>query len=241
MSEVAANNVQAPICMPNLIIWFKRVVDKNDSDEWLLDRITISTPNYFQDTKINDRKPASQRFADDVWAFLASYLPASTDEGVRSNQRACLEASNYLFHGVAAVGKRAAEGVQRAFITINNFLGSPKEMFKNNSFPDLLSDLECHLSARTLSDVIIPALNLVASASGPTIRSAEAKVAAFVERLEANKRDIEFYAELISRFVASRDTGMNKGSITTAADTYRNQIDTRALASESAEPDRAQL
>ena len=86
MSRVSVGDVHASVCMPNLVICFKRLASEDSRDDWLLDRITISTPNLLQDTKIDDKKPASEHFADDVWTFLANYLPTNPDELVLSGQ-----------------------------------------------------------------------------------------------------------------------------------------------------------
>ena len=191
--------------MPNLVIWLKRMVASDEVGAWVVDRLTVRANGFSHDLSFTVERQAEDQLSADLWGFLRAYLPAQTDDFVLTAREAVFESRSVLLQGLDVTAHQIKGGVQRVLLTFRNFLGSVSTIFAPNKAPNLLKDVECGLATRTLNDILLPALNAAATDPVDFAEGADDKVDALIHRLKQNKHDIEFYAALLSRFVASLD------------------------------------
>ncbi|MEM6940246.1 MAG: hypothetical protein AAF943_04590 [Pseudomonadota bacterium] len=190
---------------PNIVIWLKRTVVDGDAGAWFLDRISQRGYSHTHEVKFNSPTRAKDDLTEELWHFLQSYLPSGHENFVLTARETVFETNSVLLSGLEVTGHKVTKGVQRVLVTFRSVMGTLKSIFAPNRAPNLLDDARCDLSARTLSDVILPALNLAATEPTEAFKQSGHRIEAFVDRLKENKSGIEFYATLLSRYVAARE------------------------------------
>ncbi len=201
-SNDAASQIGQPPCM---MVWLTRDVHHNGVGAWAIERVSVKTEEYRQEVRYNKAALASERLAKSLWDFLQSYLPPTQEAFVLTARDTVLQTRSLLLNGLEVTATAAIEGTQRVLLKFRHIIGAFQAVFAPNQVPDLMEELKCTLSLRTLNDIILPALNLAASEPAAQFKDAGQRIEAFVDRLRQNKNEIEFYSILLSRFLASRE------------------------------------
>lgn len=98
------------------------------------------------------------------------------------------------------------DGNLNIIFRINRFVGGVNRLFLNRiGFEDPLSPMVSEISARVLSDIAVPLLDLCAIAQqdlGPE----DGPLGAFGKKLRERSAELEFHIELIKRFVENTQT-----------------------------------
>ena len=124
-------------------------------------------------------------------------------------------------------------------VTFRFFLGSMTAMFQPGKAPSVLREVECALSIRTITEIILPALSMAVTEPISAARKhtgAHDQLKAKWEKLSASQSDLLFYCDLISWFVKAQDRhepltfdvgyhGSARGSAMNIPDTQKLDID----------------
>jgi hypothetical protein len=208
MSEITYSSKTKPKIFPSLWFWFVRDVDCDAAGVWKVERLSASAGSFSHNISYTRLSDAEDVLALNFWDKLTDYLPVSLGDGVMTANDFVHEVPSAILHGLRVTAHAAVRGKQRVMIAFKHFLGSFNSLFRENKTPNLLSDSECGLSLRTITDVVLPALNLsLPQLSTESVNGAsrEALIENSIMQMRQNRNEIEFYCALLCRFVRAED------------------------------------
>lgn len=196
-----------PISMPCLTLWLRRTVGPNGVGAWIVERV-IAKAGGFKHNLTFDQDPLAQDcLAKEIWTNLLSYLPDSSGDKVFAARDVYIEAPDVLLQGLTVTAHQSKPLLQRAVVNVKTIIGSLHGIFARGRFPNILREAECDLSAKALNDILLPALSYIGIMSHDAPSQNTQRTEAFARRLQHNAREVEFYASLLTRFVAARTSG----------------------------------
>lgn len=188
---------------PSLTIWLARDIAGGSLSNWRTERIVALTREHQSNVVYSAHRLASDTLARPLWTALQPLLPVDKGQFSKALPELQIEIAGLYLKGMKMTGL-VGRGVQRIMISFQSVTGCIQAVFAANEVPDMMRDLECTLSSRTLGDILLPAMNLAVAEPLEAYEGAELKVKACLKKLNENKQDIEFYMALIERFVASQ-------------------------------------
>lgn len=175
--------------------------------------MSISSERFESMVGFKVSETASTLFEENFWDYIKGYMPFGIMEHIFSAKELAFQISGLILHGLIVTGYRAKNGIQRAIVTFKRVVGDAKFVFKREKSPDFLSDSQCTLATRTLSDIILPVLNIAATEPISIFAENRQSMEAFFDCLDARKSELEFLATLLKRFINSIDGKTKAGPI----------------------------
>ena len=173
--------------------------------QWLLDRLVVQSSEYVENIVFTKQKKADAVLSRALWVQILEYLPTDAGRHVLSAPNAVFQLAGNALHGLGVTGLETMEGLQRVSLSFRAFVGSLSAVFAPNQRPNALQETVCGLSARTVNDVILPALNLASVEPDMVEEDLQSRLNDQLQALRENRLNLEFYATLIARFVAAQD------------------------------------
>ena len=188
---------------PKLTVWLRQDFSPKPEPEWNVERVVLLAGDYQSNVAFSVRKPAQTMLARQVWEAVNPCLPTAPGKSVFSSPDLVIEMPGLYLGGMSLTELVGRDG-QRVMLTFKRTVGDIQSIFAPNKAPSMMREIGCNISAKTIGDILLPAINLAVSEPIEAFDGAEQKVKACLEKLKANKLDIEFYLALIERYVAAQ-------------------------------------
>ncbi len=156
-----------------------------------------------------DTKPSARSYLSaNLTQAVADYLPIDEGRFAFSAQDFLLELHDLVLSGLQVVGLETKSGLQRVSIKFKSFIGNAVALFNPKDTPFFLNDVSCSLSARTISDLVLPILNTISTfdthGHGEN-RITPQNLKTMLHKMRDRKDEIEFQLTLLQRYIGCCD------------------------------------
>lgn len=183
-----------------LNIWLSRSVRGDELGEWMLERVSVKTPECRSNMHLRETCRASAALRGYVWNALRDYLPGSAAAQLMSLPDLTMTTEQSFFGALQITGQPAASGVQHVTCEFRQFIGALDDVLSLKSLPDPMREASLDVCCKTMDDVMLPAVNMSKTHTAGSDQDGEEAVQALLDTLQARLSDIEHYVALISRF-----------------------------------------
>lgn len=199
------SNIQKNNDSAMLNLWLSRTHDARGLSDWKVDRVVVTTNTFVNAISVKSKKSFNTILAQEFIDAITGYLPMTLKEHVLTASDLVFETKGLTLQCLRVTGQKLSDGVQRVMLTFRRALGSVANLFQPDSLPCLMKEAQAGLSTRVLEEILSPVLNLTELTSYQGCKDFEASVANILERLRQRKQDLQFYANLITRYVEQLD------------------------------------
>ena len=193
--ETSENSNQLAICMYR----------DTQTNQWFVERVEFNLPGSRTRTTFNVPQPLRQAFSDEFVAELTPLLPSSHDRGLLADGQINIALSHLSLIGVRVAAQAAFNGIQKVWVRFQRAFGAVQDLLQPQHCTERATVNGLHyVAASTLLDLVLPCLDILRlDGLDPEDREATGRVAARLTALQDKKHDLEFYAGLLTRFLAA--------------------------------------
>ncbi len=174
------------------------------TNQWFVERVEFNLPGSRTKTSFNVPQPLRQAFTPGFVEELTPLLPTSHERGMLADSHVNVAISHLSLVGVRVAAQAVFNGIQKVWVRFQRAFGAVQALLQPQHRTERAAETALHyVAASTLLDLLLPCLDMLRlDGVKPDSEEAAERVAARIDALHAKKHDLEFYASLLTRYLA---------------------------------------
>jgi hypothetical protein len=189
--------------LAKITIWMTRPADVRT--DWDVNSISCKSANFTDRLNIEKEKKASRCLNLQVLEAMKPYIEDAIRQGVAIDRLFEINLPGLMLRNLNICATQTKSGLISLMIIFKETLGPISRLFAPGKAPSSFQDAQTAIAATILEDVVMPTLNLCHT---PIEALQKAPTEALAKRLNAlmeSRQDLDFYATLLTRFVAQQE------------------------------------